>query len=161
MPSLECRFEIGKTRYISERFEKSPSITEHFSVSDYLHINFAPQDISILPFVQEPFLRAYMYTKEWFAYQGDLRFDLWMAPEVSDLQYMTCLPCDEDFFCAPGSRKGRNVILFVSPLSCKKNRDKGYLSSAFAHEIAHHIVQEISCSTIFSMKRASCKMNSI
>jgi hypothetical protein len=67
----------------------------------------------VYPFVQESFIRAFLFTKEWFAYPDVLELDLWMAPEVIDLQYMTCLPCHEDFFCAPGSEKGRKVIFLI------------------------------------------------
>ncbi|MBI5591726.1 MAG: hypothetical protein HY881_14725 [Deltaproteobacteria bacterium] len=94
-----------------------------------------------------------MYAKDWFAYQGDIELELWMAPKVIDLQYMTCLPCDENFFCAPGSQNGIKIILFVSPLSCQKNADKDHLSGCLVHEITHHIVRDISQATVFSMKR--------
>ena len=82
-----------------------------------------------------------------------MAFDLWMAPKVIDLQYMTCLPCDEGFFCAPGNRGERKIILFISPLSSQKNADKSSLTGCLAHEIAHHIIQDISRATILTMKR--------
>jgi len=150
---LESRFYLRKTKYISARFEKSPNITNQCTVSDYLLISYADQDVSILPLIQESFLRAYTYTKDWFGYRGHMAFDLWMAPKVIDLQYMTCLPCDEGFFCAPGNRGERKIILFVSPLSSQKNADKSSLTGCLAHEIAHHIIQDISCATILTMKR--------
>jgi hypothetical protein len=91
--------------------------------------------------------------KGWFDYRGDIPIELWMAPEVVDLQYMTCLPCDEDFFCAPGIQNGSNIIIFTSPLTCRKNADKNRLIGCLAHEIAHHIIQDISQANIFTMKR--------
>jgi hypothetical protein len=150
---LERRFELRKTRYICERFEKSPNITEECIVSDHLRICYALRDAPILPSVRESFLQAYMYTKDWFGCEGDIALALWMAPESADLQYMTCLPCEETFFCAPGSRNGTDIILFVSPLSCPMNADKDRLPGVFAHEITHYAVRHISHSTVFSVKR--------
>jgi hypothetical protein len=151
---LEHRFELGKPRYISERLEKSPNITEHCcSLSGYHHVSYAVQDFPVLPLVQGVFLGAYMYVKDWFGYENDMMFDLWMAPEVIDLQYMAGLPCEESSFFAPGRRNGMHVILFVSPLSCRINADKDRLLGIFAHEITHYVVQEISYATVCSMKR--------
>lgn len=150
---MERRFELQKTQAICERFEKSPNITECLSVSNYLHISYAAQDVLVLPSIQGVFLAAYVYVKDWFDYRSDMAFDLWIGPEVIDLQYMTGLPCDRTGFFAPGSRNGMHVILFVSPLSCRTNADKVRLLGIFAHEIAHCVVQEISHATIFSMKR--------
>ena len=150
---LESRFLQRKTQYIFARFEKSPNITNQYAVSDYLLISYADQDASILRLIQESFLRAYTYTKDWFSYRGHMVFDLWVAPKVIDLQYMTCLPCDEGFFCAPGTWGESKIILFVSPLSSQKNADKSSLTGCLAHEIAHHIIQDISRATILTMKR--------
>jgi hypothetical protein len=103
--------------------------------------------------IQESLFRAYKYVKDWFGYKADISIDLWVAPDVYDLQFMTCLPCDEDFFCAPQNRNGLRAILFVSPRSCKRNSDKDRLSGVLAHEITHHMVADISHATVFSMKR--------
>lgn len=79
---LERRFDLRKARYISERFEKSPNITEQCSVSDQLLISYAVQDASILSLIRESFLQAYMYAKHWFGYQSDIALALWMAPKL-------------------------------------------------------------------------------
>jgi len=150
---LKKRFALRKTRYISERFEKSPNITEQCAVSDCLHISYAAQDEAVLPLISTSFLQAYQYVKDWFGFDSDMAFGLWMAPHVKDLQYMTCQPHDEGFFCAPGSRDNRNIILFVSPLSCRVNADKDRLTGVFAHEITHHVVRDISGATVLSMTR--------
>jgi len=150
---LDRRFKLQKTQYISERFAKSPNITEKCFVSDHLLICHAVQDDSILPLIRESFLRAYRYVKDWFGYQRDIAFALWMAPELIDLQYMTCLSCDENFFCAPGSQNGIKIILFLSPLSCQKNASPNSLTATLSHEIAHHIIREISGASNLTMKR--------
>jgi len=150
---LEQRFDLRKTRYLCERFKKSPNITEECSVADHLGICYSAGDASIITSVRELFLRTYMYVKDWFDYRGDIAIDLWVAPETVDLQYMTCLSCGDGFASAPGSRNGKNVILFVSPLSGGKNADKDRFSGMLAHEITHHFVTDISHATIFYMKR--------
>jgi hypothetical protein len=122
-------------------------------VAHNLRISYAVQDTSTLLLIREALFQAYEYVKDWFGYQDDIAIDLWMAPTVADLQYMICMPCDEGYACAPGTRNGANVILFVSPLSCQKNAYKDRLTSILAHEITHHVVREISRATLFSMKR--------
>ncbi|OPY74668.1 MAG: hypothetical protein A4E64_02171 [Syntrophorhabdus sp. PtaU1.Bin058] len=140
-------------RYLSERFEKSPTITETFSVADHLRISYADRDVPALPLIRESFLRAYAYVKDWFDCRDDIAVDLWVAPTQADLEYMTCMRCEETFFCAPGIRDGMNVILFVSPLRCRMNADPDRLAGILAHEITHHVVRDISRATVFSMKR--------
>jgi hypothetical protein len=150
---LQQRFDLRRTQYLCERFEKSPHITEKCSVAGHLSICYGDRDTSIVPSVQDVLLGVYAYVKDWFDYRGDLAIELWMAPETVDLQYRTCLPCDDCFACAPGTRDGMNVILIVSPLAHGRNADKGRLSAVLAHEITHHFVTDISHSTIFAMKR--------
>lgn len=152
---LSRRFKLRGKRFISERLAKSPRINVHFAMTDHLHIRFAAQDFPVLALIDEAFNRAYGYVMDWFGCGSDnnMVFDLWMAPEVVDLQYMTCLPCDETFFCAPGVQSGMHVILFVSPQFCQQNADKDRLSGILAHEITHHVVRDISHASVFSMKR--------
>lgn len=151
--ALEGRFDIRKRKYLSERFIKSPRITACHCVSDHLFISYAPQDATTLPLIQDAFLRAYGWVMDWFGCRSHISLDLWVAPEAVDLQFMTCLPCDEGFFCAPGDLNGTKIILFVSPLSCKKNADMDYLSGLLAHEITHYVVVDISDATPYTMKR--------
>ena len=99
------------------------------------------------------FLAAYDHVKNWFGHRGDLAIDLWMAPDVADLQYMAAMPCDDGYMCAPGARNGANVILLVSPRSSPRNADKERFSALLAHEIGHHLVADISHCTPFAMKR--------
>lgn len=122
-------------------------------MSRYLRITYAPQDAPALPLIVESFLRGYEYATEWFDRQGSMPFDLWMAPDVDDLRYMTCRPHDETFFCAPGDRDGYHIILFVSPLARPTSAGRDRLPGVFAHEITHHLVRDISGATPFSMKR--------
>ena len=150
---LNRRFSLRNDRYLSERFEISPNITETRVVLDHLHISYAAQDKSILPLVEEAYLRAYRHVKDWFNYQGDIPLDLWMAPTVFDLQYMICGTCDAGFFCAPGSRNGRGTILFVSPLACERNANRDRLAGVLAHEITHHLIEKVSLATVLTMKR--------
>ena len=150
---LQQRFDSRKTQYLCERLEKSPNITEECYVAPHLRIGYAPRDVSILPSVRDTFLQTYGYVKNWFDYRGDLAIDLWMAPEVLDLEYMTCMPCGDGYMCAPGTQNGAAIIPFVSPLSSEKNADRDRFSAVLAHEITHHFVSDISRATIFSMKR--------
>jgi hypothetical protein len=150
---LRRRFDLRKTQYLCERLDKSPNITERCLVAPHLGISHAPSDVSILPSVCDVFLEAYEYVKDWFGCRGDLAIDLWMAPEVVDLEYMTCMPCGDGYMCAPGTRSGANIIPFVSPLTSAKNADRDRFSAVLAHEITHHFVTDISRATIFSMKR--------
>jgi hypothetical protein len=150
---LQRRFDIRKSQYLCERFEKSPNITEMCSVAPHLRICYAPCDASVLPSVRETFLLAYGHVKDWFGSRGDLAIDLWMAPTVADLEYMICMACGDGYMCAPGTRNGANIILFVSPLSSEKNTDRDRFSAVLAHEVTHHFVSDISRATMFSMKR--------
>jgi len=151
--SLERRFDLSRTQYLCERLEKSPNLTEEYSVAPHLRISYAPRDASILPSIGEVFLKQYAHVKNWFDFHGDLAIDLWMAPEVVDLEYMTCMPCGDGYMCAPSTRDGAKIIAFVSPLSSIKNSDTVGFSAGLAHEIAHHFVSDISQATPFSMKR--------
>lgn len=152
-PSLLARrFELQRTQYLCERFEKSPNINEECSVTGHLGICYSARDESIIPSVRDTLLKMYAYVKNWFNYLGDIAIELWMAPELVDLQYMACLPCGDGFACAP-SRDGKNVILFVSPLSGGRNADENRFSTVLAHEIAHHFITSISRSTVITMKR--------
>jgi hypothetical protein len=103
--------------------------------------------------IREPFSKAYEYVKGWFGYHADMSLDLWVAPDVHHMQFMTCLPREESFFCATQDQNGKRVILFVSPRTCKINSDINRLAGLFAHEITHHMVAEISHATVYSMKR--------
>jgi hypothetical protein len=153
-PSLLARrFELPGTQYLCERLEKSPNINEACSVAGHLSICYSNRDETIIPLVQDSLLKMYGYVKDWFNYRSDIAIELWMAPEAVDLQYMTCLPCDDGFACAPGRRDGRNVMLLASPLSGGKNADEKRLSAVLAHEIAHHFITAISHATVFTMKR--------
>ncbi len=149
---LQRRFDIRRTQYLCERFEKSPNITEVCSVAPHLRITYAPCDVSVLPSVRDTVLLAYGYVKDWFGFRGDLAIDLWMAPTVADLEYMICIACGDSYMCAPGAQNGANIILFVSPLSSEKNADRDRFSAVITHEITHHFVSDISRATIFSMK---------
>ena len=153
-PSLiEQRFDLRRTQYLCERFEKSPNITEEYFVSRNLSICYGKADESAIASVRDLLLRMYAYVKDWFNYRGDIAIELWIAPTVADLQYMTCIPCGEGYACAPGISNGANIILLDSPLSGVKNAEEGRLSAILAHEITHHFVGEISRSTPFAMKR--------
>jgi RimJ/RimL family protein N-acetyltransferase len=151
--TLKHRFELRKSKFISERFEKSPNITEQYDVSDHLRICYGLRDEAILPFVGESFSRAYIFVKDWFGHNDNVAFDLWMAPELIDLQYMTCLSCNDTSFFAPGDRDGRHIMLFVSPLRCSLMSCEERLPGLLAHEISHHMIREISQATSLSMKR--------
>jgi len=155
--SLNKRLELRKTRCISERFEKSPNLNVHCVVSDHLHIRLAARDVTALALIQESFHRAHECVQNRFGWRSDMVFDLWMAPDVIDLRYMTCLPCDETFFCAPGNRDGMHVILFVSPLSCPKNADKDRLCCLLAQEIARHVVRDISQASMTPTRREAVR----
>lgn len=150
---LARRFELPRTQYICDRFEKSPNISEECSVTGHLSICYSHRDASFIPKVGDLLLQMYACVKNWFSYPGDIAIELWVAPEVVDLQYMTCLPCDGGFACAPGSRGGKNVILLVLPLSGGKTVDGNRLSTILAHEIAHHFITAISHATVYTMMR--------
>jgi hypothetical protein len=150
---LKHRFRLRETHHLCERFAKSPNLTERCTLSGCLLISYAPRDKPVLPLIEEAFLKAYRYARGWFDYRGDMPFDLWMAPEVADLHYMTCQPHSAGFFCAPGTRDGRHVILFVSPSACPVNGDNERLGGLFAHEISHHLIEEIAHATPYTMRR--------
>ncbi|MGD9210011.1 MAG: hypothetical protein PVI90_04515 [Desulfobacteraceae bacterium] len=151
--TLEKRFAQRKTQYLCERFEKSPNITKERSITDYLSICYSDQDASIIPTLCDLFFQMYMFVKKWFDYQGDITIQLWIAPTVEDLQFMTCMPCSEGYACAPGKIYGAHIILIDSPLLGGKNSNEKRLSAVLAHEICHHFVTKISRSTLFTMKR--------
>lgn len=150
---LEQRFNLRRTQYLCERFEKSPNITEECFITNHLSICYSDSDVSIIPELCGLFLRMYLFTKNWFDYRGDMAMQLWVAPALDDLKFMTCMPCAEGYACAPGTRNGTYIILIDSPLLCGKNSDKDRLSAVLAHEICHHFVTDISHATLFTMKR--------
>lgn len=150
---LDQRYALGAKQYLPQRFAKSPNITEARHLTKELVLSYAPKDSNILPLVEEPYRKAYAYARGWFDYRGKMALDLWMAPEVVDLQYMTCQPCDGKWFCAPGHRDGKGIILFVSPLSCTANSWPDRLAGSLGHEIAHHLLEKITHSTVLTMKR--------
>jgi hypothetical protein len=76
-----------------------------------------------------------------------MAFDLCAAPEVMDLQSMTCLPCGEDYFCGSGSRDGKGRILCVAPPANGKNADKDRLAGTLADDITHHVIRDLSGAT--------------
>ena len=142
--TMNRRFSLRNSCRIADRLEKSPNITERYSISTHLDIHYAPQDATILPLIQESLLDAYGIVKTWFNYSNDLAISLWMAPEVKDLQYMVCIPCADSYFFAPGARDGINIIVFVSPLTCRLNHNEIRMTALLAHEITHHIIRAIA-----------------
>lgn len=150
---LENRFALRRSQYLCERFEKSPNITEEYHVANHLSIYHSSSDTAIIPGLRDVFLHAYQFVKDWFAYRGDIVVQLWVAPSVDDLSFMTCMPCTEGYACAPGIKNGANVILIDSPLLGGKNSDESRLRALLAHEICHHFMAEISHSTQFGLKR--------
>nr|NJM04526.1 GNAT family N-acetyltransferase [Desulfobacula sp.] len=150
---LEQRFNLRRTQYLCERFEKSPNITEECFITNHLSICYSDSDVSIIPELCSLFLRMYLFTKNWFDYWGDMAIQLWVAPDPDDLKFMTCMPCAEGYACAPGTRNGAHIILIDSPLIGGKNSGKDRLSAVLAHEICHHFVTDISHATLFTMKR--------
>ncbi len=150
---MNRRFALRSGNLIPDRLEKSPNITECDSLSKHLQIHYAPQDETVLPFIRASLSEAYNVVKSWFGMQDDLPIALWMAPEENDLQYMVCIPCAGSYFFAPGKRDGMSVITFVSPLSCQINKDKIRMTSLLAHEISHHVIQDISNASVDSTTR--------
>lgn len=151
--AMKRRFEVDRIRPLSERLEISPRITERCVVADHLSIRYAVQDTPIFLSIADALMYAYGYVKHWFEYEREVPIDLWVAPDVVDLHYMTCQTHDEAFLCAPGKRDGMNIIVFVSPLSSKKNADSQRLTGNLAHEIAHHFICDISHATNLTMRR--------
>ncbi len=150
---LDQRFALGETQYLCQRFEKSPNISEEYSISDHLTICYGNADIPVVPAMADVFLKMYLRVKNWFSYRGDIVIELWVAPTVDDLRFMTCMPCTEGYACAPGTKNGAHIILIDSPSLNGKNSDEGRLSAILAHEISHHFIMDISRSTLFTMKR--------
>lgn len=150
---LEHRFALRRSQYICERFEKSPNITEEYHVADHLSICHNSSDTAVIPALCEVFLQTYQFVKDWFDYRGDIVVQLWIAPSVDDLSFMTCMPCVGGYACAPGTKNGADIILIDSPLLVGKNSDENRLRALLAHEICHHFMIEISHSTQFGHKR--------
>lgn len=150
---LDQRYALGAGQPISQRFAKSPNMTASRQFTTELRLCHAPRDTCIAPLVEEACRKALAFVKGWFDYAEEMALDLWMAPEVTDLQYMSCQPCDARWFCAPGRREGRAVILFVSPLACADNAEPDRLAGCLGHEITHHLLEEITGSTVLTMKR--------
>jgi len=150
---MQRRLNLEKFQYLCERFERSPNITDEYSVAPHLRIEYASRDVSILSSIAEILLKDYEHVKNWFGFRGDLAIDLWMAPEIADLEYITGMRCADGYMCAPGARNGGNVIPFVSPLASTKNADRMHFSAVLAHEITHYFISNISQATIFHMKR--------
>lgn len=150
---LNQRFALKETKYLCERFDMSPNISEEYPVADHLTIRYSSTDMSIVSALGKVFDQMYMWVKDWFGYRGDIAIELWVALTVEDLQFMTCMPCGEGYACAPGTKNGANIILIDSPFLGGKNSDEGRLSAVLAHEISHHFISAISRSTPFTMKR--------
>jgi hypothetical protein len=63
---IQHRFELKKTKYISERFEKSPNISKSLVISEQLEISYADQDQSLLPLFISELSQAYKHVEKWF-----------------------------------------------------------------------------------------------
>jgi hypothetical protein len=150
---LDQRFALAQTQYLCQRFEKSLNVSEEYSVSDHLTICCGNADVPVAPAIAGVLLKMYLHVKSWFGNHGDIVIELWVAPTVDDLQFMTCMPCTEGYACAPGTKNGANIILIDSPSLKGKNSDEGRLSAVLAHEISHHFITDISRFTLFTMKR--------
>lgn len=150
---LQARFRLRDSHHISERFDKSPNIEKQMQTGASLEICHADQDALIIQNVKEMCLKAYSYTKEWFGHPDDLAMNLWLAPDIVDFQYMTCLECDEGFFCAPGNHQGKKVILCLTPRAYRQKPSKERFTAGLAHEIAHHFIRKISGATVLTMNR--------
>lgn len=150
---LNQRFALRETQCLCERFALSPNISKEYSVGNHLAIRYGHTDEPIVPSLGKIFEQMYLWVKDWFGYRGDIAIELWVAPTVDDLQFMTCMPCGEGYACAPGTNNGANIILIDSPSLGGKNSGEGRLSAVLAHEISHHFISDISRSTPFTMKR--------
>lgn len=150
---LEQRYALAASQPISQRFAKSPNITASRRFTQELLLSYAPQDSPVVPLVEEACLKALAYARHWFDHAEDLALDLWMAPGVADLEYICCQRSDARWFCAPGHREGRAVVLFVSPLACGDNAEPNRLAGCLGHEITHHLLQGITGATVYTMRR--------
>jgi hypothetical protein len=152
-PILERRFALRRTQYLCERFEKSPNLTQEYSAAAHLGICYSIGDASIISTLSEIFRKMYLYVRNWYGYQGHLPIRIWVASSPEDMEFMTCIPYSEGYAYAPGIKNGANVILIDSPSLGGRNSDPDRLPSVLLHEISHHFVREISCSTPYTMKR--------
>jgi hypothetical protein len=150
---LNQRFALRETQYLCERFDVSPNISEERFAADHLTVRYSCTDVPIVPALCKVFAQMYLWVKDWFGFRGDIAQELWVAPSVEDLQFMTCMPCGEGYACAPGTKNGADIIVIDSPSLGGKNSDEGRLSAVLAHEISHHFISAISRCTPFTMKR--------
>jgi len=150
---LPKRFELRKTKYLPERVKISPNITQSIIVKEHLSICFAPADSNIVDSVSEALISAYDIAKNWFGINYEVPIQLWIAPELIDMNYMLCNNCPNDLFCAPGKKNGYGIIAFQSPRTGKRNRIPERLKSLLGHEISHHMILDISGATNLAMTR--------
>lgn len=150
---LNHRFRLRETQFLCERFEISPNISEEYPVAEHLTIRYGRTHVPIVNTLGDVFEQMYLWVKKWFGYRSDIAMELWVAPTVEDLQFMTCQPCGQGYACAPGTKNGAKIILIESPSLGGRNSDEGRLSAILAHEISHHVISDISRATPFTMKR--------
>lgn len=152
---LQQRFEL-RTKFgalMPERLAKSPNLTNRHDIDDQLRITHAEADLQVLPFLEEVFIAAYHHAKNWFGGIEGMKFDLWVAPDLVDLQYMLGLACPETFFCAPGVRGGWRIVAGLSPRAYQNPRRPLRYTGCLVHEISHHIIREKAGATLLSMRR--------
>ena len=66
---------------------------------------------------------------------------------------MTGLSCNEGFFCAPGIKEGKHVVLCLSPGAYRTPVSDTRFIGCLAHEISHHIIHARAHTTLMTMTR--------
>ncbi len=66
---------------------------------------------------------------------------------------MTGLSCGEGFFCAPGIKEGKHVVLCLSPGAYTTPLSDARYIGCLAHEISHHMIHVQANTTPLTMTR--------
>jgi hypothetical protein len=138
---------------LPDRLEQSPNLTHRHVVSDDLRVSHAEADVAALPFLEGALTTAYRHAGGWFEGTAGVRFDFWVAPDLTDLQYMLCIPCQDGFFCSPGESDGWGAITALSPRAYRHRDRLAHFTSSLAHEVSHHIVQARAGATRYTLRR--------
>ncbi|NPE26545.1 hypothetical protein HNV12_00905 [Methanococcoides sp. SA1] len=153
--NLKKRFDLANSKFLSERFAKSPSLEKTCDINEYLSICYSPQEEFLLN-VAKAFSDAYDFVCDWFEIKKGLRIQLWLANNIDDMHYMTCMECTSDSAFSPGWSDNRAIILCQSPMTSRRNRFDKRLTSLFVHEISHFVIRHLSGASDVTMKRQGC-----
>lgn len=139
--------------YLADRFRRAPNLAGCHAVHDRLLIRHDDKDAARLPAFGEICRDGARRALAWFGLDAGPCFEIWLAGDAADLEYMTALRCQGLAAYAPGYRDGKAIIVMQVPRPVGLETERDRLVAIVAHECTHHIVGEISGASVYTMRR--------